>query len=197
MQHLDFDDKAGNMKKVVKTMKKAVRRMKKDVTLEDLSEHEMLAIHDAFKQFDENGDGHIDRVEVKKVMGALIGRTPNEEQLGRILNKVDTDNDGVISLEEFQAMMLTRKKQTIALEKMFAGFDKNGDGFVSKEELQEGLKKAGFNKLTTDELNSLIGEIDKGKLSPKIVYLKSGAKGFLIADNDGQVNYKEFVEFFT
>lgn len=150
------------MRKVTKTLKKAVARAKKEVK-SPIDETERLAIHDAFKRFDKNGDGHIDRSEVKEVMTTLIGRTPTEEQLGRILKKVDTNNDGVISLEEFEEMMVSRKKQTLALKKMFDQYDTNGDGRISFEELEEGLKKAGLPNLSDNELSSLRERMDKGK----------------------------------
>ncbi len=52
-------------------------------------------------------------------------------------SKLDTDNDGKISLSEFTA----GKKDAAKATKLFKKLDKNSDGFLSKEELEAAKKK--------------------------------------------------------
>ena len=54
----------------------------------------------------------------------------------------------------------------------FRVFDKDGDGFLSADELKQVMGNNG-EKLTDDEVEELIKEAD--------------------IDNDGQINYEEFV----
>lgn len=54
--------------------------------------------------FDADGNGLIDREELKRVMASL-NEELSEEDLSAMINEADTDKDGQISFEEFKAMM--------------------------------------------------------------------------------------------
>lgn len=65
-----------------------------------------------FKLYDLNGDGCISRSELSEIVQAiheLMGRRPNQqeddrkarEQVDRVFNKFDLNQDGVITIEEF------------------------------------------------------------------------------------------------
>jgi Ca2+-binding EF-hand superfamily protein len=56
----------------------------------------------------------------------------------KAFNKMDKNNDGKISLEEFK----NSKKDAAKAEKMFKKLDKNNDGFLTKEELATKKKDA-------------------------------------------------------
>ena len=57
-------------------------------------------------QFDTDRSGFIDRDEVRMLMKKLA-QTLTDEEIGAIMNEVDTDGDGEISFEEFRAMMFS------------------------------------------------------------------------------------------
>jgi Ca2+-binding EF-hand superfamily protein len=116
------------------------------------------ADHDAdkhFKLMDTNGDGKISRAE--HAAGAK-----------KMFNQCDANKDGTVTAAEMDASMaaqgykpakddkssaekireidqnsdgkLTAAEHTAGSEKMFGKMDKNGDGFLSKEECDEGMK---------------------------------------------------------
>jgi len=62
------------------------------------------------------------------------GRPSPAEIAGRILQRVDTDGDGVISAEEIQSIPEDRRSQMQAA-------DADGDGKVSRSELTSGMKR--------------------------------------------------------
>ncbi len=53
--------------------------------------------------------------------------------------KLDANNDGKVSKEEFMASP-SAKKDAAKAEKSFSNRDKNGDGFLSKEEFSPAKK---------------------------------------------------------
>ena len=58
----------------------------------------------AFKAFDIDGNGEIDRHELKQVM-EKIGEPLTDEQIDSMIAEADKNGDGLINFEEFSAMM--------------------------------------------------------------------------------------------
>ena len=58
----------------------------------------------AFRAFDLDGNGQIDRDELKQVLEKL-GESLTDEEIAEMIAEADTNGDGVISYEEFRAMM--------------------------------------------------------------------------------------------
>lgn len=56
-----------------------------------------------FKQFDADGNGTLDHSELKAAFEAA-GRPADDETIAAALTKLDTDGDGVVSMEEFKAI---------------------------------------------------------------------------------------------
>jgi len=61
-------------------------------------------LRDAFKVFDSDGNGSIDRDELKKLMTNL-GQHLSDGEVDAMMELVDANNDGEISFEEFKTMM--------------------------------------------------------------------------------------------
>jgi hypothetical protein len=79
------------------------------------------------------------------------GRGGDDDATARY-RKADTDGDGRISRAEFQASVRERKnywaigetaantEQTSATPELFAALDRNGDGYLTKQELEDGRR---------------------------------------------------------
>jgi len=61
----------------------------------------------AFAEYDENGDGVITEEELRRALRRLgiVGEEMSAERCAEIVAAVDRDDDGVISFDEFKAMM--------------------------------------------------------------------------------------------
>ncbi|KAJ9184178.1 hypothetical protein P3X46_007944 [Hevea brasiliensis] len=73
--------------------------------LEKGSERQHL-LHEAFKIFDENGNGHIEAVELKRVLQCLgLDKGLDMSDIEKMLKVVDLNLDGRVDFSEFQLMM--------------------------------------------------------------------------------------------
>jgi len=105
----------------------------------------------AFRRFDINGDGVIDKEEMKQLMSAATGKATSTDEIDMIFKKADLDGDGQIDMHEFIKFMfpssadaLTKLQRSFgSLNDIKAGFikcDVDGDGHISKEELRSMMK---------------------------------------------------------
>ena len=97
-----------------------------------------------FETFDANGDGTLTEVEIEQV------------RQGR-LQEFDADDDGSLSLEEYQALWLDAMRERMV--DRFQAHDDDGDGLVTAEEFGEPftrmlsrLDENGDGELSRDEL---------------------------------------------
>lgn len=145
---------------------------------EQLSPEQVAEFKEAFSKFDKDGDGSINTQELGTVMQAL-GKDLSEAELKEFISKVDTDADGVISFPEFleemvRGMKAWGKKQD--LQEAFRVFDVDRNGYISVDELKQVMAKLG-EELSQEVLEAMIHEAD--------------------VDQDGQVNYEEFVRILS
>ncbi|CAM9990405.1 unnamed protein product [Ectocarpus sp. 6 AP-2014] len=145
-------------------------------TTKELSEEEIEDYKEAFSNFDKDGNGNIDELELGVVMRSL-GYSPTNQQLKEMMAKVDTDQSGGISFDEFVAMMQLGEVETDftkEINEAFKFFDKDGDGEVTPAELAEIMRGLG-DKLSDDEIELLVKVADK--------------------DGDGVISIDEFISF--
>ncbi|CAM9720397.1 unnamed protein product [Ectocarpus fasciculatus] len=145
-------------------------------TTKELSEEEIEDYKEAFSNFDKDGNGNIDELELGVVMRSL-GYSPTNQQLKEMMAKVDTDHSGGISFDEFVAMMQLGEVETDftkEINEAFKFFDKDGDGEVTPAELAEIMRGLG-DKLSDDEIELLVKVADK--------------------DGDGTISIEEFISF--
>lgn len=145
-----------------------------------MTPEQLAELKEAFRMFDKDGDGTIDSEEFTSVM-QVLGMNPTKEELEILLNSVDTDHNGVIDLDEFIDVMRGHLYNGTTdgaptpddeLREAFAVFDKDGNGFISAEELKSALLNLG-EKLEDQEINAMIAAADK--------------------DGNGQIDYEEFI----
>ncbi|KFQ57290.1 Calmodulin, striated muscle, partial [Pelecanus crispus] len=131
-----------------------------------------------FSLFDRDGDGCITTKELGTVMRSL-GQNPTEAELQDMVGEVDADGSGTIDFPEFLSLMARKMRDTDSEEEIreaFRVFDKDGNGYISAAELRHVMTNLG-EKLTDEEVDEMIKEAD--------------------CNNDGQVNYEEFVRMMT
>ncbi|KAI4295645.1 hypothetical protein L6164_035667 [Bauhinia variegata] len=129
-----------------------------------------------FDKFDSNKDGKISQQEYKAILRALgMGNMINE--VPNIFRVVDLDGDGFINFKEF---MEAQKKgggiRTIDIQSAFRTFDKNDDGKISAEEVQEMLRRLG-ERCSLDDCRRMVRAVD--------------------TDGDGMVDMDEFMVMMT
>uniref|UniRef100_A0A7S1JRF9 EF-hand domain-containing protein n=1 Tax=Vitrella brassicaformis TaxID=1169539 RepID=A0A7S1JRF9_9ALVE len=164
-------------------------------------------IEGLFQAYDKDGSGYLDKSEFKELMHSLQKKLafPEDEVL-RFLAEADMDQNGKVDYKEFiplamqivEAMYakgeteremqvaekeaeeflvhgMTKEELTETIMTMFKEFDKDGKGFVSRSEFIDTMcsMELGLNRR---ELNALLFQV-------------------VDQDNDGTINYNEFVPF--
>ena len=110
-----------------------------------------------FQKFDSDKDGYINLHELKKGMED----TTNEE-IFKIMESVDTDRNGEINYNEFISATMDNKlvKNSFSIDKAFLFFDKDKNGMIEKEELQQILQGSELNHLETSIIKEILLELD-------------------------------------
>jgi len=132
----------------------------------------------AFRKFDSNGDGHLDRGELKQLL-ISCGKNVNDQEVAALFAQGDVDGDGMIDIQEFVKMMfpaatvtLTKVQQSFKnlndVKAAFRRFDSDGDGHISRTELRQVM-----SSFSEAEVDSIFALGDK--------------------DQSGGIDYQEFI----
>merc|ERR1711982_194443 len=131
-----------------------------------------------FSLFDKNSDGKITSKDIGNVM-CSIGQNPNDFDLVKMIAEVDSIGNGTIDFPDFLMMMAKKVKRSDIEEEFletFKVFDIYGNGFISADVLYQVLKIL-CERMTEEEIEKMLQEVDN--------------------DNDGLINYEEFVKVMT
>ncbi|KAL7643168.1 UNVERIFIED_CONTAM: hypothetical protein RMT77_006458 [Armadillidium vulgare] len=145
-----------------------------------LSKSQLKEFREAFRFFDKDGDGSIDKQELGRVMRSL-GQFATEEELREMLDEIDIDGDGTFSFNEFVDIVCNVGRPTERsvedeekeLRDAFRIFDKHGRGYISASDLRAVLRCLGED-LSEEEIEDMIREVD--------------------IDGDGRIDFNEFVK---
>lgn len=155
-----FNTVANNLKSFGETTKfqRAVIRF---IASQLLSQTEQNDLANIFKSLDLSGDGKINEQELVDHCKKIFGNALTEEDIHKILIRVDTDRSGFIDYTEFLAAAMDRKKllSIERLELAFQAFDKDKNGKISAEELKLMLETD--SKLDIEAYAKLISEVDQ------------------------------------
>mmetsp|Transcript_7686 Transcript_7686/g.13535 ORF Transcript_7686/g.13535 Transcript_7686/m.13535 type:complete len:691 (-) Transcript_7686:126-2198(-) len=125
-----------------------------------LSLIQVQEIKDAFKLIDEDGDGVINLMELRRLMDSVGEERSDEELLGLIESSHFSAKDGqkVITSEEFTGIMAEAEIYYLFLD-TFKALDTKDTGFVRAKDLDRVL--CGVRDLISDDRNSIIDVEDR------------------------------------
>jgi len=144
------------------------------VLAQNMDDSKIKHLRAIFSQLDKNGDGHISHQEMMDGISE-IGDIPTD--LVELVKGMDANNTGEIDYTEFLSAAISGR-ETYQMEELwcaFRRFDLDGNGKISKEEMQKVLSN---DEVTTfglqiDEIAQIIEEAD--------------------ANGDGEIDFDEFV----
>ena len=94
-----------------------------------------------FKTIDKNGDGHIDKSELKALFDAL-GAKMTDEELDEVFVQLDQDKDGIIDQDEFNQWYINSKELIRSqVHTVFDKLDTNRSGTLDKNEIRALLEE--------------------------------------------------------
>jgi len=127
----------------------------------------------AFKKYDTNSSGKIDHMELQNAF-ERIGQKMSIDEVARILEAMDIDNDGEISFTEFTVMVASQVSERPPEEKLseFAesfcilGGNHDLSGVISRENVSELVERFGLtidvsqfgDELTYGDFEKLMSE---------------------------------------
>ncbi|KAH7512276.1 hypothetical protein FEM48_Zijuj12G0073500 [Ziziphus jujuba var. spinosa] len=152
----------------------AMNRLKKmalRIIAENLSEEEIAGLKEMFKMIDTDNSGQITFEELKDGL-RRFGANLTESEIYQLMQAADVDNSGTIDYGEFIAATLHLNKidREDHLFAAFSYFDKDGSGYITQDELEKACEEFGIEDVHLEEM---IREVDQ--------------------DNDGRIDYNEFV----
>jgi len=119
-----------------------------------------------FDQYDTNNDGSLDFAEVR-VMISNLGEDLTETEAQQLVNHLDRDGDGEVSMAEFVVWAFKRQQATKPMDvEELAGeifdlvFDRTSDGKIDVNEFIAGLEHI-KSALSYDEKHELFREADE------------------------------------
>ncbi|XP_008776687.1 probable calcium-binding protein CML18 [Phoenix dactylifera] len=146
-----------------------------------LDDEQLAELREIFRSFDRNNDGSLTQLELGSLLRSL-GLTSSPDQLESLIQKADTNNNGLVEFSEFVALVapeLLRAKSPYTeeqLRQLFKMFDRDGNGFITAAELAHSMARLG-HALTAKELTGMIKEAD--------------------TDGDGRISFPEFSQAIT
>merc|ERR1740121_2860879 len=98
------------------------------------------------------------------------------QDLQQIFQEVDSDGRGIVDYTEFLAAALDKKQyeDEAVCWQAFRVFDRNGDGVISKEELQQVLQDDDVQKVGGGSIEEILRSYDE--------------------DGDGTIDFREFMQ---
>ncbi|TMS36900.1 hypothetical protein L596_003960 [Steinernema carpocapsae] len=143
----------------------------------DILATELEDFRKAFLFFDANNDGYITLDELESAMNKC-GQYPSKLELRVIMTQGDRDQNGVITFDEFTALMreseCRNKYSRPQLREQFQMFDKDNDGYIER-----------------NEMIGIVRELSLGKYFPHHVIDQLFREADM--DGDGRISFEEFV----
>merc|ERR1719447_1066669 len=123
-------------------------------------------VEKAFSAIDVNQNGVLDRWEVRRVLKRL-GVSPGdlENDIKILMEAVDQNGDGKVSLVEFKTWYVSQKlRATARIEKLFNVYDADKDGFINKAEFKALITAVNGDIPPTEILDLIMHNIGSSEL---------------------------------
>lgn len=134
-----------------------------------IKNEEIEELSKIFQQCDKNGDGKLSKDEIKELCDQYLLDT--ELNIPKIMEKCDLDGNGYLDYTEFLIAAIDWEKalNTERLTNAFNIYDKDGNGKICLNELQDVLSNSGLER---HEIKQMIEMADE--------------------NNDGEIDFEEF-----
>lgn len=190
LDHVWIRNRAENTNELPISVVKGIQAFRRNCAFKDIVCHtfrdklvtsQVKAVQDALKSMDENGDQVISQEEFHHAMKEHTKLS--EEEMDEIFNLIDTDKSKTICFAELASATYAQhvQAQDERLYDQFTAFDLNGDGFISKEELQQSLEQQ-MNRIKKS------GGTIHFKIEEAIKSMEAVDK-----NGDGMIDYNEFL----
>ncbi|GFT47868.1 calcium-binding protein E63-1 [Trichonephila clavipes] len=144
-----------------------------------LSESQISELKTAFSMLDKNQDGRVNLSEMKHMLTSL-GIRIEDCVVEALIKQASERDDGLVSEEEFLSWMASQEEiggqEDDLMEDLLAAFrvfDKDGNGYITKDELKMAMDLID-ESVTEAQLDDMLKATD--------------------IDHDGRINYEEFVK---
>ena len=143
-----------------------------------LTDEQKLVFKETFLLFAHSDYHGHEEIDVNEFITTLkcLGIHQKEEDLIKHFDEVDDNKDGKINFDQFLTIMQERMQPIDKEEKLwltFRIFDKNGDGYISSDDLRNVMLNLGEN-LSDNELQEMMN--------------------LGIPDNNGQISFENFLQ---
>lgn len=124
---------------------------------------EKTRLYKIFKDLDKDGDGQLDKEEIKASYAKSAKGANSDEEIDQMFNKLDVNGTGRIDFTEFLLATVNYKNDIHEkeLRQIFNIIDKDKSGTLSRNEIGEFFNLSG--KEQADQLKALIDEADSNK----------------------------------
>ncbi|TYH71691.1 hypothetical protein ES332_D05G201800v1 [Gossypium tomentosum] len=150
-----------------------LKKLALKVIAENLSsEEEKKGLQQMFNNIDTDGSGTITLEELRDGL-ARLGSKLTEPEIKQLMDAADVDKSGTIDYIEFVTATMHRHRldREDNIRKAFNFFDKDSNGFITRDELRQAMTQYGMGDEAT--IDEVIEDVD--------------------TDKDGRINYEEFV----
>jgi len=136
-----------------------------------ISQREMVQLKETFDYIDSNKDGFLSADELKKFLKTMGKYKHQDKELKKVLKR--TAKDGLMDFDTF-VNITSLKVQDPAEESLntFKMFDKDGNGFITEQELKQSMHEMGV-PLSDEDVKQMIKDKD--------------------VNGDGVIDYNEFL----
>ncbi|CAL1289782.1 unnamed protein product [Larinioides sclopetarius] len=145
-----------------------------DTSRPTLTSSQIRELKAAFSMLDKNKDGRVNETEIKCMLEKL-GIVLTDTMVGKLIDQASKRGDRLLSEDEFLSWMAHQSVQEDVMADLMAAFrvfDKDRNGYITRDELRTAMEMIG-EPMSEEQLDLMIRATD--------------------TDNDGKINYEEFV----